>query len=163
MRTGWENLWLGHDIKNMNIKEKRQLSFNTCKELLYKVVEEKTGFSKENIFAKKKIRPLANTRRVVVKILKLNFPHAKVILLGATVNRDHSSVSIQLKKHNDLMSSDSDYNCLFNLINDEFNKMHKIYSIDDLRTIKKNLEEQLNYVIISIYQLESKNVFECVV
>jgi hypothetical protein len=140
------------------INKKTQLDFDYCKELLYQIAQEKLNVSKEELLSKKKTRPLADTRRAMIRILKTKFPYAKVVVLGEAVSRDHSSVSIQLKKHEELISYNNDYSSLFNVIGDEFYKVspENNQTLEELYEIKNSLEEKLKTVILIIHELENK-------
>jgi hypothetical protein len=142
----------------MIIKDER-LNFDSCKELLYKIVKEKLNVTKEEILSKKRDRTLADSRRVIMKILKNKFPYCKVVVLGGSVNRDHSSASIQLKNHDELIRYPNDYSDLFHLINDEFEKVSfkNFSSLQELYEAKNGLEAKLNIVNSLIYQFEKKS------
>lgn len=142
----------------MTEKEK-QLNFDSCAELLFKIAEEKLHISKSDILSKAQTRILADTRRAIMRILKTKFPYTKVVVLGNLVNRDHSSVSAQLKKHQELISTKNDYSDLFYLLNDEFFKYphQKTDSMDELMGIRDNLERQLNTVNLLIHELNKQS------
>ena len=133
-----------------------QLNFNFCKELLYKIAEEQTNVSKEEIFSKNKTRVVADVRRVIIKILKTTFPESYISALGKTVFRNHPNSSIQLKKHDDLFFSDAAYIKSFNKINDEFLKTYKTHSITDLYTMRDSLEEKIKTTNTIIHKLENE-------
>ncbi len=142
------------------MKEKeKQLNFDSCAELLFKIAEEKLHISKSDILSKAQTRILADTRRAIMRILKTKFPYTKVVVLGNLVNRDHSSVSAQLKKHQELISTKNDYSDLFYLLNDEFFKYphQKTDSMDELMDIRDNLERQLNTVNLLIHELNKQS------
>ncbi len=142
------------------MKEKeKQLNFDSCAELLFKIAEEKLHISKSDILSKAQTRILADTRRAIMRILKTKFPYTKVVVLGNLVNRDHSSVSAQLKKHQELISTKNDYSDLFYLLNDEFFKYphQKTDSMDELMGIRDNLERQLNTVNLLIHELNKQS------
>ena len=93
-----------------------------------------------------------------MKVLKTEFPYAKVATLGDAVSRDHSSVSIQLKKHDELIGSNKDYTSLFNAVNDEFimllcNSVN--YSLSELYEVKNRLEDNLKRINVEINELEN--------
>lgn len=136
--------------------ENTNFNFNDCTELLYDIVDKKLNISKEEILSIKKTRTFADARRVIVKILKLKFPYATVAALGKVVNKDHSSVSVQLKKHDDLIFSNNDYTFSYKLISEEF------YAItySDLYVVKHNLEDRLKNVNALIEELENKKKLE---
>lgn len=136
--------------------ENHKLSFDICKELLYKIVEEKMKISKTELLSKRRTRELADIRRIFVKILKINFPQSKVEALGKTVDRNHSNVSIQLKKHDELISFDNMYISLFHKINDEFFNSYSHYSINDLYELRDNLAEKMRATDLIINELENK-------
>lgn len=138
---------------------KNQLDFKQCKELLYKIIEEKIDIPLEVFLSKNKEREIANARRVVVKILKMNFPKSKVEMLGEAVARNHSNVTVQLKKHEDLIYSDKIYASLFHEINDEFFKIYKKDDSDYIDYLRKNksiLEDKLKYINLQISEIENK-------
>ncbi len=139
-------------------KKDIQLNFDSCKEILYKIAEEKLSVSKEELLSKKRTRTLADTRRAVIKLLKIKFPYSKVVTLGEAVSRDHSSVSTQLKKHEELICYKNDYTSLFNVISEEFYRLsyNNNHSIEDLYEIKNNLENKLKTVNSIISELKSK-------
>lgn len=139
-------------------KSNTQLDFDACKELLYKIIKDKINVSKEEILSKKRDRTLADARRVIIKILKTKFPYAKVVILGETVNRDHSSASIQLRNHDELINYKNDYSDLFHLINDEFYKtaFNTFNSLQDLYQLKNDMEKKLETINLLIEELEAK-------
>nr|QBM02702.1 hypothetical protein [uncultured archaeon] len=139
--------------------KKDQLDFEQCKELLYRIVDEKLDIPLEYFLSNIKTRELANTRRVVVKILKMNFPNSKVETLGKAVNRNHANVCVQLKKHEDLIYSDKIYASLFHKINDEFFLIYKKDDTDYIDYLRKNksiLEDKLKYINLQISEIENK-------
>lgn len=142
----------------MTEKEK-QLNFDSCAELLFKIAEEKLHISKSDILSKAQTRVLADTRRAIMRILKTKFPYTKVVVLGNLVNRDHSSVSAQMKNHKELISTKNDYSDLFFLLNDEFFKYphQRTDNMDELISIRENLERQLNTVNLLIHELNKKS------
>jgi len=142
----------------MTEKEK-QLNFDSCAELLFKIAEEKLHISKSDILSKAQTRVLADTRRAIMRILKTKFPYTKVVVLGNLVNRDHSSVSAQMKNHKELISTKNDYSDLFFLLNDEFFKYphQRTDNMDELISIRENLERQLNTINLLIHELNKKN------
>lgn len=133
-----------------------QLNFDFCKELLYKIVEEQTKVSKEIIFTNNKTREVANARRIIIKILKTTFPKSNISILGKAVFRNHPNSSIQLKKHDDLISFDKPYISSFNKVNNEFLKTYKTYSITDLYTMRDGLEDKIKTTNIIIHELENE-------
>lgn len=143
----------------MTEKEK-QLNFDSCAELLFKIAEEKLHISKSDILSKAQTRISADTRRAIMRILKTKFPYTKVVVLGNLVNRDHSSVSAQMKKHQELISTKNDYSELFFLLNDEFFKYphQKTDNMDELISIRDNLERQLNTVNLLIHELNKQSI-----
>jgi hypothetical protein len=155
--TGWQNLWMGYDIITMT--KDTQLSFNSCKELLYNIVQDKLNVSRDELFSVRKTRTLADTRRSMIKILKTRFPYSKVIDLGKVIARDHSSVSIQLKNHDELFEVDSEYTSLFHVINNDFNKMSykDEESMQELYDLRDGLEEKLKIVKLIIHEFEQEN------
>lgn len=150
-------MWVGYDINNMRRKNEK-LDFDSCKELLYKIIKDKLNVSKEELLSKKRHRVLADARRALMKILKTKFPYTKVTVLGETVKRDHSSASIQLRNHDELIEYKNDYSDLFHLINDEFYNLafNTYQSLQDLYDIKKDLETKLKTIDLLIHELENK-------
>lgn len=140
------------------ITRNERLNFDVCKDLLYGIVKEKLDINKEVIMSKKRDRTLADTRRAIMKILKNRFPYCKVVVLGASVNRDHSSASIQLKNHDELIKYKNDYSDLFHLINDEFEHITftNYSSLQELYEIKTNLESKLDIINSLIKQNEDE-------
>lgn len=144
------------------MKDNENLDFEICRDLLYKIVEQKTGIFLEEFLTKKKNREMSNIRRVFVKILKIKFPSCKLEIIGDAVVRDHSNVSIQLQKHDELIYSDKIYASLFHKINDEFCKTYKKEStntidyLNYLRNNKNNLEDKLRLINLKILELENK-------
>lgn len=141
------------------VEKEKQLNFDSCAELLFKIAEEKLYISKSEILSKTKTRILADTRRAIIKILKTKFPYTKVVVLGNLVNKDHSSVSVQIKKHQELICTKNDYSDLFFLLNNEFFKYphQKTDNMDELISIRDNLERQLNTVNLLIHELNKQN------
>jgi hypothetical protein len=146
------------------INKNTQLDFDSCKELLYQIAEEKLSVSKEEILSKTKTRTLADTRRTMIKILKTKFPYTKVMVLGDAVARDHSSVSTQLKNHDKLIGYKNEYSSLFNMISGEFYKFasNSNQTIEELYEIRNNLEGKLKTVNLIIEELESKKKLQTV-
>jgi hypothetical protein len=141
-------------------KKNDKLNFDNCKEIIYDVIKEKLNISKEEILSQRRTRILADSRRAIIKILKTKFPYSRVVILGDSVNRNHSSVSIQLRNHDELISYKNDYSDLFNLINEEFekNSYDSNQSLDELFAVKINLEKKLETVNLLIRELQ-KNSF----
>ena len=135
-----------------------QSDFESCKNLLYKIIEDKLRISKEKLLSIDKTRDVADVRRVVVNLLKGNFPNAKIAVLGQVVGRDHSNTSQQIKKHHELYHSNHSYTSLFNEINEEFLKNSFVLknSINNLNETKNNLETTLEVVNSIIKDLKIK-------
>jgi hypothetical protein len=140
------------------ITKNRTLDFESSKELLYKIVEKKLSITKTELFSVAKTRQLADTRRVMIKLLKINFPKAKVVVLGEIIGRDHSNVSQQLKKHDELFSSNESYTALFNELSEEFNAVSYMTanSINSLQDAKKDIKTALKAVNFLIRKQQEK-------
>jgi len=130
--------------------------FDSLKELLYDISEKRLGITKEQILSKKRTRTLADTRRVIMRILKTAVPKSTVYEVGAAVARDHSSVSTQLKEHKKLYESNKDYTELFNMINDEFQEiLNSNKPLAELYKDKETLETRLSIVNKAIEEIEA--------
>lgn len=132
--------------------------FDNCKELLYTIIYKELGFSKEQILSKVKKRPLADARRVMIRILKNSCPNAKVSILGQVVARDHSNVSTQLKEHYNLYKNSMEYTEMYDIVNSEYNYiLNSNKPLSDLYVDKNNLETRLNIVNKAINDAEFRH------
>lgn len=137
--------------------ENYNLKLESIKEALYEILERKLNISKEVFLSKLRTRPLADSRRVMMRILKNHIVKLKVREIGDAVARDHSSVSTQLKEHEKLYNSNRDYTNLFDLINSELDKSISVNkSLIDLYKDKVLLEDKLETVKASIEEMESQ-------
>ena len=131
--------------------------FDLRKKLLYEIVERKYNISREQILSIGKTRLQADTRRVIIRILKNSFPDTKVKTLGRAVARNHSSVSIQLKEHNKLYNFNQEYTELFNTINSEYNSLtNSNKPLSELYVFRDGLKTKLEIVNKAIDELECK-------
>lgn len=135
----------------------KRLNFEECRELIFNIIQNQLKFSKEDLQSEKRNRPLADARMMVSRILKTKFPYVKLEIIGAATKRDHSTVVHHLKKHNNFIDTNDDYVEQFNMISEEFYTLSdkNIYSMDDLLTIKKTLEDKLDNVNSILHDIES--------
>jgi hypothetical protein len=88
-------------------------------EILYNVVYEVTGITKEDLDKQQRLRRISDPRRMVAYILheKMNYvlEHA-----GLIMNRDHATVLYLCKSHKLLMETNDDYKTVYNKIYSEW-------------------------------------------
>ena len=99
--------------------------------------------------SKCRTRVLTNTRAVAVNIFKIINPKISTTMIGAFVNRDHSSIIYYLKNHDALLGHDNEYKDIYNnvmmLFEDRMEGYNdKISPFENLMHKYKTKSERLN-------------------
>lgn len=129
-------------------------------DLLIRIAEKISGFERDIIISKKRIRPVVEVRMICTNIIKKHH-HLTVEQVGILMNIDHSTVSYHMKTHNALISQkDGEYKNLYNQINNKYQieliykmKNSKIFLLDK----KEKFEKMLEAVNNSLKHLENEN------
>ena len=106
----------------------------------------------EEALSKRRDRAFTNTRAVAINIYKLINPSARVMVLGAFINRDHSTVVYYMKNHESLMEGDMEYRDLF--LNTKILFEGKISSYNDKISPFENLLKKYKNKSDSLSKLE---------
>ena len=108
---------------------------------LYEIVQDKLGFSEEDIKSQEKPTELVDARRIIAIVLVKN-TRMKLERIGKAIGRDHSSVCHYKKTTEGIIETDEAFRELFNYINMKFKVL------TDGRTLQERLsdliEERMN-------------------
>lgn len=114
-------------------------------EILYNVVYDITGISKEDLDKQQRLRRVSDPRRMVAYIL-----HEKIGYVlehtGIVMNRDHATILYLCKSHKLLMETNDDYRDTYNKIYSEwyYRCNHVKYEPDINETISQILTDNDN-------------------
>lgn len=114
-------------------------------EILYNVVYDITGISKEDLDKQQRLRRVSDPRRMVAYIL-----HEKIGYVlehtGIVMNRDHATILYLCKSHKLLMETNDDYRDTYNKIYSEwyYRCNHVKYEPDINETISQILADNDN-------------------
>ena len=103
----------------------------------------------DHVKSRSRTRVLTNTRAVAVNIFRIINPKISTTMIGAFINRDHSSIIYYLKNHEDLLGHDKEYKDIYNNVMMLFeDKMagynDKISPFENLMYKYKTKAERLN-------------------
>lgn len=118
-------------------------------ELLIKIAEKISGFERDLIISKRRIRPVAEIRMICTNIIKKQFD-LTVEKTGILMNIDHSTVSYHMKTHNILISQlGGRYEKLYNQINNQY-QIELISNLKNTKTFLLDKKEKFEKILEAV-------------
>lgn len=88
--------------------------------LLFQLVEDTMGITKEQVLSGKRTRNFVDARRIISASLKRNTSYKLWQISKSIGNKDHSTVCYYLNAHNEMMKQDRNFKNNFNKIEGKF-------------------------------------------
>ena len=121
-------------------------------DLLIIVAEKISGFERDLIISKRRIRPIVEIRMICTNIIKKQHD-LTVEQTGVLMNIDHSTVSYHMKTHNTLISQrDGRYEKLYNQINNKY-QVELIYKMKNARAFLLDKKDKFEKMLETVNNL----------
>ena len=127
-------------------------------EILLKLIEDKTGYTLDNLKSPSRRRELVHVRRaffaIARKVLKLSFEK-----IGSVVEQNHSTVMHGIKKHNAEIDIYDDYTAVYKKLYDSLNVLYLArteYDVGYMEKQVKILKTQRDLIGKRINEYENK-------